>query len=478
MPKRGENIYKRKDGRWEGRYIRGRSPSGRAEYGYVYAGSYRECRAKRQKCLDACREAPVAASSLTLNQAAERFLADKQDDLKRSTLARYAYVLKHYILPVFGAVLLSQLTANQISEFLRRLQKNGLSGKSARDVGVLLKSILRYSAKKLDCPSPGMTVELPAYRRKQIDIFYPDEIQRLAQMIMDEPTTTGIGILLTLNTGLRLGELCALQYKDIDLRNGVVHVRKTVQRIRSGDRTSLMVLPPKSDSARRTIPLPGDMAALLQKLVQSHPNGENYLLTGKNVPMEPRTMQYQYRALLKAAGIPYRNFHTLRHTYASRCVERGIDVKSLSEMLGHADVRTTLQVYVHSSLEHKMRVIQSICFLAPALAAEFAPSPSPSVFRKRSNINSFWQRYRKWGKFTKSTDAFLFREFTTNSLYYLAHYRQFVCCVAFQKNGATRWGDTIFFVTGTEHHIPESRNVLWDSGSPGRGFRNCPLRCR
>lgn len=112
-------------------------------------------------------------------------------------------------------------------------------------------------------------------------------------------------------------------------------------------------------------------------------------------------MQYQYRALLKAAGIPYRNFHTLRHTYASRCVERGIDVKSLSEMLGHADVRTTLQVYVHSSLEHKMRVIQSICFLAPALAAEFAPSPSPSVFRKRSNINSFWQRYRKWGKFTK-----------------------------------------------------------------------------
>lgn len=134
MPKRGEHLQAK---RWPvgGRYIRGRSPSGRAEYGYVYAGSYRECRAKRQKCLDACREAPVAASSLTLNQAAERFLADKQDDLKRSTLARYTYVLEHYILPVFGAVLLSQLTANQISEFLRRLQKNGLSRKSARDVG-------------------------------------------------------------------------------------------------------------------------------------------------------------------------------------------------------------------------------------------------------------------------------------------------------------------------------------------------------
>ena len=111
--------------------------------------------------------------------------------------------------------------------------------KSARDVGVLLKSILRYSAKKLDCTSPGLAVELPAYRRKQIDIFYPDEIQRLAQKIMDKPTTAGIGILLTLNTGLRLGELCALQYKDIDLRNGVLHITKTVQRIRSGDCTLL-----------------------------------------------------------------------------------------------------------------------------------------------------------------------------------------------------------------------------------------------
>ena len=229
MPRRGENIYKRKDGRWEGRYIRGHSSSGRAEYGYVYAGSYRECRAKRQQRLESLQELPVKTSSLTLNQAAERFLADKQDKLKQSTLARYAYMLAHYILPALGAVPICQLTANQISDFLLRLQKGGLSGKSARDVGVLLKSILRYSVKKLDCTSPGLAVELPAYRRKQIDIFYPDEIQHLAQKIIDKPTTAGIGILLTLNTGLRLGELCALQYKDIDLRNGVLHVTKTVQ---------------------------------------------------------------------------------------------------------------------------------------------------------------------------------------------------------------------------------------------------------
>ena len=133
-----------------------------------------------------------------------------------------------------------------------------------------------------------------------------------------------------------------------------------------------------SAMSEKYIPLPLDMATLLKKAVQSHPDGENYLLTGKNVPMEPRTLQYQYQVLLKATGIPYRNFHVLRHTYASRCVERGVDVKSLSEMLGHTDVRTTLQVYVHSSLEHKMRVIQSICFLAPVLDPDCSPSPSPS----------------------------------------------------------------------------------------------------
>lgn len=198
----------------------------------------------------------MGTSSLTLDQAAERFLTDKQDKLKQSTLARYAYMLEHYILPALGVVLVCQLTANQISDFLLRLQKGGLSGKSARDVGVLLKSILRYSAKSWTAPV-RVGRGAAAYRRKQIDIFYPDEIQRLAQKIMDKPTTAGIGVLLTLNTGLRLGELCALQYKDIDLRNGVIHITKTVQRIRSGDCTCLMVLPPKSDSARRTIPLPG-----------------------------------------------------------------------------------------------------------------------------------------------------------------------------------------------------------------------------
>ena len=277
-----------------------------------------------------------------------------------------------------GTAPICQLTADQISDFLRRLQRSGLSGKSARDIGVLLKSILKYTAKKLDCSCPGVNAELPVYHRKKIEVFFADEIGRLAKKVLEAPSMAGVGVLLALNAGLRLGELCALQYKDIDLCNGVIHVTKTAQRIKKGMHTHLVVQPPKTDNARRTIPLPEDMLALLRQTVCPARNEENYFLTGKSAPLEPRTLQYQYRALLKAAGIPYRNFHVLRHTYASRCVEQGVDIKSLSEMLGHADVRTTLQVYVHSSLEHKMRAVQSICFLSLAPAADFAPSAFPS----------------------------------------------------------------------------------------------------
>ena len=316
MPKRGENIYKRKDGRWEGRYIRGRTASGQAEYGYVYADSYKACRAKRQQCIETLPEKPaVQASAATLAQAAELFLSEKSHVLKASSWNRYSYLTQHYILPALGTAPICQMTADQISDFLRRLQRSGLSGKSARDIGVLLKSILKYTAKKLDCICPGVNAELPVYRRKKIEVFFADEIGRLAKKVLEAPSMAGVGVLLALNAGLRLGELCALQYKDIDLCNGVIHITKTAQRMKKGMHTHLVVQPPKTDSARRTIPLPEDMLALLRQTVCPARNEENYFLTGKSAPLEPRTLQYQYRTLLKAAGIPYRNFHVLRHPY-------------------------------------------------------------------------------------------------------------------------------------------------------------------
>lgn len=168
--------------------------------------------------------------------------------------------------------------------------------------------------------------------------------------------------MLTLNSGLRLGELCALRWSDIDFSSGVISVQRTVQRLTVDGVGKLVIQPPKSLSSLRRIPIPADMLALLKQVRLSN-SIDSFLMTGTDAPMAPRTCQYQYKLFLKECGIHYRNFHILRHTYATRCVERGIDVKSVSEMLGHSDIKTTLNLYHHPSLAHKSQAVQNICFL-------------------------------------------------------------------------------------------------------------------
>ena len=211
MPRRGENIYKRKDGRWEGRYIRGRTPAGKAEYGYVYAKSYAACREKRRKMEENIPQKPILTGEMSVAQAVAFFLSDRRSALKASTVGRYEYMANHYIIPELGTIQLRHLTAEKLSAFFRRLQDAGLSCKSARDIGVLLKTIFKVVKKKCHCDCPGKDVELPAYRSKKIEVFSDHEIAALAQKLLEMPDITGLCILLVLNTGLRLGEVCALR---------------------------------------------------------------------------------------------------------------------------------------------------------------------------------------------------------------------------------------------------------------------------
>ena len=377
MARKGENIYKRGDGRWEGRYIRGRTPEGRAQYGYVYAATYSVCREKRRQRLRELPREITPSNNMTLPEAVDLFFAERERKLKESTVSRYRYVVRQYIQPQLGAAPLYTLTEQRVADFYRKLQEQGLSAKSTRDVGVLLRAILRMAAKR-GCFCTGLNAELPAYRKRQVEIFTEPEIVQLAHHIMDEPDLTGLGVLLTLNSGLRLGELCALRWSDIDLHAGFLRVEREVQRIYEKGHTRLVVQPPKSESSCRRIPLPADMLSLLAAYKPKRAGDTCLLLTGTAAPIEPRTMQNRYRSLLKRAGVPYRNFHALRHTYATRCIEQNVDVKSVSEMLGHSDVRITLQTYVHVSLRHKQQAVQSICFLPICGNADLAPSEIPS----------------------------------------------------------------------------------------------------
>lgn len=197
MPRRGENIYKRKDGRWEGRYIRGRTPAGKAEYGYVYAKSYAACREKRRRMEDALPQKPMLTGEMSVCQAAEFFLSERRGALKASTIGRYEYMIRHYIVPEIGTILLRDLTAEKLSVFFSRLQDRGLSCKSTRDVGVLLKTIFKVVKKKCHCDCPGRDVELPAYRSKKVEVFADHEIAALAQKVLDAPDITGLCVLLS-----------------------------------------------------------------------------------------------------------------------------------------------------------------------------------------------------------------------------------------------------------------------------------------
>ena len=167
--------------------------------------------------------------------------------------------------------------------------------------------------------------------------------------------------MLTAYTGLRLGELCGLQWQDVDVGAGLLHIQRTVERIAQiGGGTCLTVQPPKTENSERWIPIPKEMLRMLKPETKQP---DSYLLTGGEIVPDPRAMQYRYKVLLERCGVRYRNFHCLRHSYATRCVERGVDVKSVSELLGHADVRTTLRLYVHSSMDYKRRAVEGIGFL-------------------------------------------------------------------------------------------------------------------
>ena len=165
-----------------------------------------------------------------------------------------------------------------------------------------------------------------------------------------------LGVFICLYTGIRIGELCALRWKDIYLDESVMKIKHTTQRIQKVEdnsciKTHLVITEPKSDSSSRDIPLPGFVIDIIKDFEYIP---EAYLVTGKiNVIPEPRTMQYKFKTYLKEGNIEYVNFHALRHTFATRCVEAGFDIKTLSEILGHSSVKITLEKYVHSSMQLK-----------------------------------------------------------------------------------------------------------------------------
>lgn len=364
MPNKGENIYKRKDGRWEGRYIRGRKENGAALYGYVYGKNYGDCRKKRLSALAGVPR-QTASCALTAKELFDAFLADRTPNVKPSTIYHYSYVIQRYFLPAFGGQRVERLTAKKLQTFLcgLRVGEKPLSAKSVHDIGILLRSALRFGVRELGVDKAVLDFQIPPSSAPHIEVFSEQELQKLALFCVNHPTALNVGILLALNTGLRLGEICALRWTDLDFANRTLKITRTVQRVNMGGKTALTVGEPKTERSKRTVTVPTDMMKLLTALYARSARRGYIFGPHPDRPLEPRTCQRHFKAVLKSCGLKERNFHVTRHTFATRCIEKGGDVRTLSELLGHADIQTTLRLYVHPSEEHKRRLVEQISFL-------------------------------------------------------------------------------------------------------------------
>lgn len=374
MSRKGESIFKRKDGRWEGRYIKSRNQQGKAIYGYVYGSSYGKAKEKLRQRAAGLELAPQTilepvSVTMTFGALSETWLSSRHTNVKESTYIKYRNLLNKYIIPQLGAIMAVQITVDTLNEYYNWLlseggeKKQGLSPKTISDVFSVVRSVLRYARlQKIPVSCTGTEISIRALHR-ELCILSTDEQAQLVEYLAARPSERNLGILLCLYTGIRLGEVCALRWEDISEREKTIYVHQTMQRLQLAEKgkkkTAVVVTPPKSQCSIRLIPIPPALQPVLDQLRTE----SGYVLTGTEAYVEPRTMENHFKRVLKQAGLSDVNFHCLRHTFATRCVEVGFDIKTLSEILGHANITITMNRYVHPTMQMKRENMERLSSL-------------------------------------------------------------------------------------------------------------------
>ncbi len=362
MARRGENIYKRKDGRWEGRIL-GQD----RKYQYIYARSYTVIKQKMRNYQELAKTAPKKKLEWTGNAAGlfEAWLeGDVLQRVRPSTFENYYRCVHKYVIPFYRQYGKKEITEDSVLLFLKEIRENAsIAESSQRKILTIFKIALKEILKgRPDSHSIITAVKLPRIESSAINVFTMKEQRLIEYAAITSEDKRAFGILFCFYTGIRLGELCALRWNDIDLEAGTVSITRTLSRVRDLEnkdrKTALHFGSPKSRKSLRTIPLPAFLLSLLKEKRSLVPNETCYLLSGKPIPLDPRSFQKLFKRVLKAAGLPDRKFHTIRHTFATRALEMGVDIKTLSEILGHSNVSVTLNVYAHSLMEHKKTAIE------------------------------------------------------------------------------------------------------------------------
>ena len=301
-------------------------------------------------------------NNCTFRETAESWAGEKRKFVKKSTFGAYSLILSNHLLPAFGAM--DDIREEDVQQFVFDKLNSGRSHKTVKDMLIVLKMVLKYAAKHEYMPYRQIEVRFPTEReRSELPVLCRTDQKRMMKYMTDNFSFRNLGVYICLSAGLRIGELCALKWENLDVSRGVIVVDKTIQRIyfiEGGERhTELMIDTPKSSNSIREIPMTKELLRMV-KPMRKVVNPSYYVLTNCSRPTEPRTYRNYYNKLMAEIGLPPLKFHGLRHSFATRCIEGRCDYKTVSVLLGHSNISTTLNLYVHPDIDQKKRCVEQM----------------------------------------------------------------------------------------------------------------------
>lgn len=382
----GNNIYKRKDGRFEARFKDGFKSDGKPKYRSVYAKTYKEVKEKLET-IKRCNKDFKRSANIKFIDVVKEWLVYIKPSVKESTFALYSRISDNHIIPYLGGLKLTQITEQYLTAYINTLlergnrkTKRGLSKKTVEDISMIVHSILTFANDRYQL---NQNFKLPKIKvqEKKISFLSVGDQARLENWLLNNLDLIALGCFLSLYTGVRIGELCALKLKDFNFQLEVFSISKTLQRIKNTEpntksKTKIIIDTPKSNTSIRVLPIPYFLLEIIMKKFKGYSN-ECFFLTGSvSRYLEPRAVEHYFKQVTQKLNFENITFHSLRHTFATRLAENGADIKTLSELLGHASIRMTAK-YMHTSEQRKKEVIK--LFSSPINRQNFGVNQKESL---------------------------------------------------------------------------------------------------
>lgn len=311
----------------------------------------------------ASHEENAAAPCDTMEALCYGWLGTRYGAVKRSTYSAYSYCIRIHILPYLGTVPLSALDGGEILSFIEKTQEKGLADSTMNFIFSTLKFIFKYGVHYRLIDKKILEYCSVSFHKTESRVLMVQDSVQMKEYLLAKNNIFSVSILLCRSTGIRIGELCGLKWGDFDFTSNTFRVRRTVSRIQNPDdsegqpKTILYIRTPKSHTSAREIPIPGYLTDALKSMRKSD---DLYLLTGKDSCTEPRNVQKKFKTILRHCEMQDCNFHAMRHGFATACLENGVDCKTVSSILGHSSIRTTMDFYLHTSMRQKQSCIDSL----------------------------------------------------------------------------------------------------------------------